>query len=1059
MSIGVESQANSVVPSEGRCLRLRVETIQQMRRGSINSRLAGPAWTIARVLARMIVLCPLVTSVVFAQLHTLDVSQYLHTSWTAQDGYFRGIGGSMAQTADGQIWVLSANGLLRFDGMRFGEWAPPKGESLPGKPPAMLLGSRNGSLWLAGHGVAEFRNDGTWHSYHELDSSSLVQLAEDKDGVIWAGVGGRPTSNSCSLFRIDRGKAECYKRPEIAGLDFSRLYVDRKGRLWADSKIGIWRILPGQPMLIQKESLPVDAFTEDSDGSLLYTLDGPIWKLTGDRRPEDYLDKIDGTKINGWAMLRDREGGVWIGTSGEGVVHLHEGRVDHFSSFDGLSSDSVQGIFEDREGNVWVMSPDGIDKFTKPGVPRLTRKQGLSSDNALSVLTDSRGRTWVGTDNGLNELVADQMIQQSLQPRNRPGSALLETHTGRLLIANQDPNKTTGSNFRHMVPDKSGKVWLEGYKTVFAFAEDGGRTLWAASRELGLLHLREDGELIKSFNAEQFGDYPLSVAFDPKRDGIWFTTHQGELLFLKGDKVQERYGRTNGLGYGPIRVSQVDDDGGVWVTTKVGLAYLKDGKVSLLGRKNGLPCDALHWMRHDQDHNVWLYTECGLVSISENDLLSWIAQPSHTVTVTHFLDSTEGVENDANGGWFAPLTALTKDGRILFAMRTGLGVLDPRHLNLNVLPPPVRIEGVTADGREVGNAGRVSLPAKTSAIHISYTALSFTAPRKVQFRYKLQGYDKDWSPPEFLREATYTNLPPGDYSFRVIACNNSGVWNKQGAVFDFVVLPAWYQTLWFWSLSASGGICLLSVIFWVRLKAAERELSVRFSERVTERMRIARELHDTLLQALQGLVLSVSNFTSKVSAAPEVQLEMENALERADQLMISGRDRIKNLRGELNGARDLKTELDSIAHDASPNCHPNITVSVDGIPIYLNPIAQDEILWIAKEALANACRHSGAKWIHIQVTYERNDLRVSIRDNGKGMDVGASLARRVGHFGLVGMQERAERIGARLSIRSTEGAGTAIGLSVPGRIAYQNKSAWHRTLTFLRNHRNLRRSL
>jgi signal transduction histidine kinase len=272
-------------------------------------------------------------------------------------------------------------------------------------------------------------------------------------------------------------------------------------------------------------------------------------------------------------------------------------------------------------------------------------------------------------------------------------------------------------------------------------------------------------------------------------------------------------------------------------------------------------------------------------------------------------------------------------------------------------------------------------------------------------------------------------------------------------------LPAWYQTLWFWSLSAIAGICLLSVIFWVRLKAAERELSVRFSERITERMRIARELHDTLLQALQGLVLSVSNFTSRVSAAPEVQLEMENALERADQLMISGRDRIKDLRGELDEARDLKTELDSIAHDASPNCYPNITVSVDGVPIYLNPIAQDEILWIAKEALANACRHSGAKWIHIQVTYERNDLRVSIRDNGKGMDVGASLARCAGHFGLVGMQERAERIGARLSIRSTEGAGTAIGLSVPGRIAYQNKSAWHRTLTFLRNHRNLRRSL
>jgi ligand-binding sensor domain-containing protein len=975
------------------------------------------------------------TSPVFAQLRSLDVSQYLHTSWTAQDGYFRGIGGAMAQTADGQIWVLSANGLLRFDGMRFAEWTPPKGESLPGKPPATLLGSRNGSLWLAGHGVAELRNDGTWHRYHELDSSSLVQLAEDQDGVIWAGVGGRPTSYSCSLFRIDRGKAECYKRPEIAGLDFSRLYVDREGRLWADSKIGIWRILPGPPMLIQKESLPVDAFCEDSDGSLLYTLNGPIWKLSAEGKPENYLEKVDGTRINGSAMLRDREGGLWIGTSGEGIVHLHEGRVDHFSSFDGLSSDFVQAIFQDREGNVWAISPDGIDKFTKPAVPRLTRKQGLSSDSILSVLTDQRGRTWVGTDNGLNELVTDHLIQSSLQSRSQPGFALVETHTGHLLIATLDRNMTIVPNHGRMVLDGSDEGWLEGYKTVFALAEDGDGTLWAASRELGLLHLRGNGDLIKAFNAENLGDYPLSVAFDPKRDGIWFTTHQGELLFLKDDKILERYGLANGLGYGPIRVSQVDNDGGVWVTTKIGLAHLAGGKISLLGRKNGLPCDALHWMRHDQDHNVWLYTECGLVSFSENDLLSWITHPSHIVTVTHYLDSTEGVENNANGGWFTPLTALTRDGRILFAMRTGLGVLDPRHLNQNALPPPVHIEGVTADGREIGNTGRVSLLAKTSAIHISYTALSFAAPRKVRFRYKLEGYDKDWSPPVSLREVTYTNLPPGNYEFRVIACNNDGVWNNEGATLDFHIPPAWFQTMWFRALCWGAAIMMLWCTYRLRVRQIAAAMSGRFDERLAERTRIARELHDTLLQTIQGSKLVAANALKNTHDPVRTQRALEKLSEWLGRATEEGRAALHSLRTSTTETNELAAGLRQALESCSGESSMVAEFKLNGNAREMHPIVRDEVYLIGYEAIRNAYMHSAGSRVHVELTYG-DYLALCIRDNGSGIDPSIAVSGKAGHFGVPSMRERAARIGARLTIETISNSGTEVKIVVPGNLAF-----------------------
>jgi signal transduction histidine kinase/ligand-binding sensor domain-containing protein len=996
------------------------------------------------VIARLVFLSLLATSSACAQLHSLDVSQYLHTSWLAQDGYFRGLGsgGVMAQTADGYIWILSVTGLLRFDGVRFAKWKPPNGESLPGKPPSALLASKDGSLWIAGHGVAELRPDGTWHRYHELDNSSLVTLAEGKDGVIWAGVGGRSRAGSCSLYRIDHRKAECYERPEFANLNFSSLYVDREGRLWADTEIGIWRILPGPPTLVQKMTTPVVAFSEDSQGSLLYTRGGSIWKLSAEGKSVPYLTEIDGTRINGRTMLSDREGGLWIGTNGQGIVHLHEGRVDRFSSFDGLSSDYVQAIYQDREGNVWVTTPDGIDKFTKPAVPRLTRKQGLSSDSVLSVLIDRRGRTWVGTENGLNELVGGQVLQPSLRLRHHPALALVETHTGRLIVATFDRNRTSVQTRWHIVPDEDGRVWLEGSAELFTVTEDAKGTLWAASRELGLLHFRTNGELIRRFRDQDFGDYPLSVAYDSQRMGIWFTTHQGDLFFLKGDRILRKYGVADGLGYGPVRVSEVDKDGGVWLTTKVGLAYLKDGKISLLGRRNGLPCDAVHWMRRGQDDNIWLYTECGLVSFSEADLQSWIAHPLHTVTITHYLDNTEGVECTTGSGWYTPLTAMTEDGRILFAMETGLGVLDPHHLNYNALPPPVHIEEITADGREIEHSSGASLPPNTDVIRIVYTALSFDAPRKVRFRYRLLGYDKEWSSPVSLREATYTNLPPGNYRFEVVACNNDGVWNNKGATLRFFVAPSWYQTLWFRFLAVLAAISLLTAFYVRRIGRIEREVNLRFEERMAERMRIARELHDTLLQSLQGLVLSFSSFSARVTATPEVREEMERSLERGDQLAISGRERIRDLRAAPTKVEDLTTALSAVVGETIGDFGSNFSVRVTGTPIPLQEVVQDEAIWIIREALANVRQHSGADAVQLLISFQVGEFRISVEDNGRGFESGAPHTSPNGHFGLTGMHERAQTIGGRLSVSSFPAKGTSVELSVPGRIAYNGRRGW-----------------
>lgn len=1014
--------------------------------GALNSRVAERAKKTLSKFARLVLLSLFVTLPVCAQKHSLDVSQYLHSTWTAQQGYFRGIGISdngIAQTADGYLWFLSSTGVIRFDGVRFVEWKPPHGESFPSSPPSQLLASRDGSLWIGGAGVAQLSANGTWHRYHELDALHRVRLAEDKDGVIWVGAESSATPNSFLLFHIEHGVVGAYKLPEFLRLALFPLFADREGRLWADSGRGIWRILPGPPTLVLKKQIVTPVFSEDSAGGLLYAEDGRVRKLWTEGTSADYLGKLQVAPLNVRAMMRDKDGGLWIGTFGQGIVHLHEGRIDHFTSLDGLSSDTVESIFQDREGNMWSTSPDSIDEFSKPAVSRLTRKQGLSGDAVFSVLVDRRERTWIGTSDGFNELVSDDVIRPDNQLHNDNGLALVETHAGHLLMTTKGRDEAMAQKQKHAASGIGGGSWLEGYGNVFSFAEDNDGTLWAVSQELGLLHLRENGSLIEAINDPKWGDFPVSVAFDPKRDGIWFSTHNGKVFFLKGGKILERYGQTDGFGSGTVRILQVDDDGGVWIAARAGLAHLMDHKVFILGPKNGLPCGNVHWMRHDQNRHVWIYTECGLISFADRDLSAWIAQPSHHVSITAYLDNTEGVENTAIGGWYTPESAMTVDGRILFAMRTGLGLLDPRQLNQNALPPPVHIEEITADDRAIESGGRPSLPANTGVIHIAYTALSFVAPRKVRFRYRLQGYDKAWSSPVSLREVTYTNLPPGNYRFQVIACNNNGIWNDKGATLSFFVAPSWYQTLWFRFLAFFTVLSLLTAFYLTRVSRVEREMNLRFEERMTERMRIARELHDTLLQSLQGLVLSFSSFSARVTATTDVQEKMERSLERAEQLVIAGRERIRDLRGEQSKAVDLTAALSAAVNETLGDLGPNFNVKVEGVPRSLHEVVQDETVWIAREALANARQHSGGDTVQLLVTFQEDEFRLSVEDNGRGFSSNVSVD---GHFGLIGMRERAEAIGGRLSVQSSSARGTIVGLAVPGRIAYNEERSWFRSL-------------
>ena len=1007
---------------------LAVDVFPKVR---VPTRAAFPfySWQMLRLWVGSIFLFLLGPSALFGQQHTLEVSQYLHASWTSQEGFFKGGIQAIAQTTDGYLWLASeGGGLLQFDGVRFSESKSSSSDDLPSKPFFRLLATRDGSLWIGGIGLAELTANGEFRRYHQLDGTWVVGgLIEDKDGGVWASGAGQ--LQSPKLCRFYRGQSECYPTDSFLGQEVMGLHEDRKGRLLALTSTGIWKIRPGPPerLASMPPNLTLDnAIEEDASGKLVFSAGNDLKTITADGKVSRYPISI----IQADEVLRDREGDLWFATT-KGIIHLHEGRVDHFTTLDGLSSNQVRCIFQDREKNVWVGTDSGLDKFTKPAVSTITSKQGLPEDLVSSVVTTPQGVRWVGTSSGLYRLDHDLATKSNLKfPDNNMGS-LFESATGRMLVATGDPR---------------GLVWLDGDKVsrlrvaigedVFGVAQDNRGDLWIASREFGLLHLDSKGTLIETFGRKVLGKFGIALAYDPGRNGLWLTSRTGDLAFFRSGKFLEQYGTADGLGEGNLRDPQVDKDGGVWVSTRVGLAHLRNGKLSVLSHKNGLPCDAVHWMRHDGSHNVWLYTDCGLVGFAESELSSWIAQPSHTIAIAHYLDNTDGVGLSSISGWYTPRAAMTPDGRILFVAAGQLSILDPSSLNQNSLPPPVHIEGITADGREIGGTGHVSLPLKVRSIHIAFTALSFASPRKVRFRYKLQSYDPDWSSPVSFREATYTNLPPGNYEFRVMACNNDGVWNTSGDTLSFFIPPAFYQTLWFKVLMLITAGTLLSFLYLLRLKQATATVQSRLMAQMEERERIARELHDTLLQGFQGITLRVQGVVKNMPAQDPLRKMMDDVLDRADGVLREARQRVRNLRRRTTDENDLADRLTKHGEELSKDHTAAFTLVIVGEPKILESTVQDEAYRIVGEVLTNAFRHASASKIETEITYDSAALRIRVRDDGVGIDKAVVANGHPDHWGLTGMRERARAIRAELNIWSREAAGTEVELVIPASIAY-----------------------
>jgi len=468
-------------------------------------------------------------------------------------------------------------------------------------------------------------------------------------------------------------------------------------------------------------------------------------------------------------------------------------------------------------------------------------------------------------------------------------------------------------------------------------------------------------------------------------------------------------------------------------TTSAGLVGWKNGTSHLLSSKNGLPCDSVIGAAWDNQDSLWLDTGCGLARIGKNEIDRWWRDDTATLA-PEILDALDGAQPGRPN--FNPL-ARTPDGRLWITNKFSLQVVDTGRVPRNRVPPPVQIQKFVADRKSYEPNNTLAFPSLTRDLEIDYAALSYVNPQKVRFRYKLEGRDKDWQDAGIRRQAFYTDLAPGSYRFRVIACNNDGVWNEAGAALSFSVAPAWFQTNWFRIVCVGTFLTLTWGIYQLRVRQLRGQFKVRLQVRLTERTRIAQDLHDTFFQGIQGLLLRFHTATSQIRKDDPARQIFEETLKQSDQVMLEGRELVLDLRATVSEPTDLPTAFADFGEGMRKCGSCDFKVVVNGTIRPLHPVVFEELFKIGKEALGNAFRHSGAHSVEAELNYEWSELRIRIRDNGAGIE--SAILRqghRDGHFGLPGMRERAQKVGAHLDVWSRTGAGTEVEVRIAAPIAY-----------------------
>ena len=970
------------------------------------------------------------------------ISQYTHTAWRIQDGFFTGTPQAIAQTRDGYLWIGTEGGLVRFDGVRFVPWTAPSGEQLPSTRIHSLLGASDGSLWIGtSRGLANWKNRNLVNI--SASPAFIETVLQDPQDTVWI-TRSQVRDDAGPLCQVTGNALRCHGNSEGIPFRYAQpLFQDELGNLWMGSSQGVSRWKPGEPMTYIDSALAgakglagVGAIAAGDNGSILVGMKRSgkglgLQQLVQGAWKDYAFPGFSADQVEVSGLLTDHDHALWVGTQNQGIYRIHHGKADHFGGADGLSSDAVQGFYEDREGDVWVATSRGLDRFHETKVVSYSIREGLTAEDVDSVFAAHDGTVWIGNSQALDVLRQGKL--SAIETKNGfPGrlvTSLFEDDQNRLWVG-VDDGLTVYENGRFRAVNNPDGTPLG---IVVALTEDVDHNIWAAVTNPALVRIQDlqVQEVITPPRVPRVS----SLAADPK-DGIWLGLTEGKLARYRHGQLEIM--PTELSSKQQIRNLLAESDGSIWAATSIGALLWKDGKAQMLDSHNGLPCDDMYALVKDYRGALWLDAQCGFVVIDASELQQWWQHPE-TKVVAKILDVFDGAQPGLTN--FRPEISKSADGKLWFANQNILQMVDPAHLAANKIPPPVAVEQIIADRKKYAPSANLQLPVRARDIEIDYTALSLVVPERVRFRYKLEGHDADWQDPQNRREAFYSDLPPGNYQFRVIASNNDGLWNEAGATADFTIPPAFFETMWFRVCCVLAAVGILWLLYILRLRRLAASIRTRFAERLAERERIARDLHDTLLQGIFGASIHFDVANNRLPQDSPAKPAVQRGIELLKQVSEEGRNALRALRSPQATDEGLEEALLRLHKEFAMPENIDYRVAAQGDPLELRPLIRDEVYLIAREAVFNGVRHSQAKTIEVELDYTSRTFRVLVRDDGCGIDPQVLQTGREGHWGLANMRERAEKIGAKFEVLSRINAGTEIRLGIPGKLAFDGASS------------------